>query len=315
MSRKKRARAHGEALPATARTSGPAAGASPGPEDTAAYPAVSKGGGGATESLGAAVPSRARQWLFRAVLVLVPFLALLLLELLLRAVGYGVPMTLTLRQDVGGEMRLQSNPHFTWLFFDPRVARLMPPFSLPVRNPAGTFRVFVLGSSAAQGDPEPAFGLARAARGAAARPVPRRRVRCRQRRGHRRQLAHGVRRRAGGGRPRAGPSRRLRGQQRGRRPVRRRHRAHVGRAGHPPRARLARRAAHAPRPARGGHRRRHRRPAGTTRGAGAVARHGDVPRAPGAPQRPRTRARLPQLRRRTSPTRWRWPRAGACRSC
>ena len=105
--------------------------------------------------------SSGRLWLFRAVLLFAPFAALLLLELLLRAIGYGVPMGLTLREDVGGEIRLQSNPHFTWLFFDPKAARLMPPFSLPVRKPAGTLRVFVLGSSAAQGDPEPSFGLAR----------------------------------------------------------------------------------------------------------------------------------------------------------
>jgi len=37
----------------------------------------------------------------------------------------------------------------------------MPPFSLAERKPAGSVRVFVLGSSAAQGDPEPGFGLAR----------------------------------------------------------------------------------------------------------------------------------------------------------
>jgi tetratricopeptide (TPR) repeat protein len=108
-----------------------------------------------------AEPSGARRWLFRAVLVLVPFLALLLLELLLRAIGYGVPMGLTLRQEVAGEPRRLSNPHFTWLFFDPAVARLMPPFSLSPSKPAATCRIFVLGSSAAQGDPEPSFGLAR----------------------------------------------------------------------------------------------------------------------------------------------------------
>jgi len=105
--------------------------------------------------------SRKREWLFRAALVLAPFLALLLLELVLGAVGYGVPMSLTLREEVAGEARLQSNPHFTWLFFDPAVARLMPPFSLAPRKAVGTCRVLVLGGSAAQGDPEPALGLAR----------------------------------------------------------------------------------------------------------------------------------------------------------
>jgi tetratricopeptide (TPR) repeat protein len=95
------------------------------------------------------------------VIVAFPFLFLLLLELLLRAAGYGVPMEFALRRDVEGEPRYLSNPRFTWLFFEPGVARIAPPFSLAVRKPAGTYRVFVLGSSAAQGDPEPGFGIAR----------------------------------------------------------------------------------------------------------------------------------------------------------
>jgi hypothetical protein len=70
-------------------------------------------------------------------------------------------MDFVLRQEVGGETRYLSNPRFTWLFFDPAVARVAPPFSLAVRKPPGAVRVFVLGSSAAQGDPEPAFGIAR----------------------------------------------------------------------------------------------------------------------------------------------------------
>jgi tetratricopeptide (TPR) repeat protein len=102
-----------------------------------------------------------RRVLFRAVLVIVPFLLLLTLELVLRLVGYGVPMDFTLRQEAEGQPRLLSNPRFTWLFFEPGVARIASPFSLPPTKPPGTYRVFVLGSSAAQGDPEPSFGIAR----------------------------------------------------------------------------------------------------------------------------------------------------------
>ena len=108
-----------------------------------------------------APPARGRRWLFRAVVFVFPWLLLLLVESLLRAIGYGVPMDFTLRQDVQGEPRYLGNPRFTWLFFDPAVARVPPPFSLAVRKPPNTVRVFVLGSSAAQGDPEPGFGLAR----------------------------------------------------------------------------------------------------------------------------------------------------------
>ena len=108
-----------------------------------------------------ATPSAGRRWLFRAILCLLPFGVLLLLELLLRGLGYGVATDFAVRQEVLGQPRILSNPRFTWLFFDPAVARVPPPFSLPLRKPPGAVRVFVLGSSAAQGDPEPAFGIAR----------------------------------------------------------------------------------------------------------------------------------------------------------
>jgi tetratricopeptide (TPR) repeat protein len=110
---------------------------------------------------GGAEATGRRRWLFRVILVLVPFLVLFTLELLLRVAGYGVAMDFVLRQDVEGEPRYLSNPRFTWLFFEPGVARIPPPFSLPLTKPSGTYRVFVLGDSAAQGDPEPAFGIAR----------------------------------------------------------------------------------------------------------------------------------------------------------
>lgn len=109
----------------------------------------------------AAPLSPARLWLFRAVLAALPFALLVLLELALRAFGYGVPAGFVLEQEVEGRPRLLSNPRFTWLFFDPAVARVPPPFSLAPRKPDGAVRVFVLGSSAALGDPEPSFGLAR----------------------------------------------------------------------------------------------------------------------------------------------------------
>jgi len=109
----------------------------------------------------AALPSARRRYVFRAVVLALPWLLLLAAELLLRALGVGAAMDFVLRQQVDGEPRLLSNPRFSWLFFEPALARAPSPFSLAERKPAGAVRVFVLGSSAAQGDPEPAFGLAR----------------------------------------------------------------------------------------------------------------------------------------------------------
>jgi tetratricopeptide (TPR) repeat protein len=90
-----------------------------------------------------------------------PWLLLLMLEASLRAIGYGHSMDLAVREVVDGDPRWVSNPYYTWLFFDPRVARLTAPFSLPVARGSREYRVFVYGGSAAQGDPEPGFGIAR----------------------------------------------------------------------------------------------------------------------------------------------------------
>lgn len=124
-------------------------------------PAPLAAGAAAASPVPARPPSPGRLWLFRTVLVALPFALLLLLELGLRVAGYGVPAGFVLEQEVDGRPRLLSNPRFTWLFFDPAVARVPPPFSLAPRKPEGAVRLFVLGSSAALGDPEPSFGLAR----------------------------------------------------------------------------------------------------------------------------------------------------------
>ena len=53
------------------------------------------------------------------------------------------------------------NPRFGWQFFPPALARAPHSFVMPARKEAGTVRIFVLGESAALGDPEPAFGFSR----------------------------------------------------------------------------------------------------------------------------------------------------------
>jgi len=106
--------------------------------------------------------STPRRWAFRIVGVFViPALALVLMEGGLRAVGFGRSMSLVERRTIDGERRILSNQDFMARFFDPRIARDILPFNLPAKKEDGTFRVFVLGGSAAQGDPEPAFGVAR----------------------------------------------------------------------------------------------------------------------------------------------------------
>ncbi len=101
-----------------------------------------------------------RLWLFRTLAVfLAPAVCLLLIEGVLRLVGYGNPSGFTIRAKVGDKEYIQSNPRFTRRFFPIRHAREPIPFSLSAKKEPGTCRIFVLGGSAALGDPQPAVGM------------------------------------------------------------------------------------------------------------------------------------------------------------
>ena len=61
----------------------------------------------------------------------------------------------------GARPTLIDNPKFGWRFFPPEVARAPRPLSLAAKKSPGVVRIFLLGESAAMGDPEPAYGFAR----------------------------------------------------------------------------------------------------------------------------------------------------------
>lgn len=93
--------------------------------------------------------------------VVVPALLLAAAEVSLRIAGVGHPTSLWVTQSVRGEQRAVDNLFFTWPWFGPRRARQPVPFALQHPKPDGRVRVFVLGASAAQGDPDPAFSMSR----------------------------------------------------------------------------------------------------------------------------------------------------------
>lgn len=95
------------------------------------------------------------------VAVLSPILVLLLLELALRMAGFGYPTSFFVPDPTGRTGIYVDNQYFGWRFFPRAAARSPQPLAVAVPKPAGTFRVLVLGESAAMGDPEPAYGLAR----------------------------------------------------------------------------------------------------------------------------------------------------------
>jgi tetratricopeptide (TPR) repeat protein len=93
--------------------------------------------------------------------LLVPGVLLGGTELALRVGGYGVPQSFTVRSQIGGTTRTLSNPYFFWKFSGPALARRCIPFVLSEEKEPGTCRIFVLGGSAARGDPAPSYSIAR----------------------------------------------------------------------------------------------------------------------------------------------------------
>ncbi len=112
-------------------------------------------------------PSRPLAWPLKLLLgctVALVLLALLLggLELGLRLGGYGhSPHFARTERAADGTAWLRENRWVTAPFFAPEIIRRPQPFRLPARKQPGTYRIFVLGSSAAMGDPEASFSLAR----------------------------------------------------------------------------------------------------------------------------------------------------------
>ena len=83
-------------------------------------------------------------------------------ELSLRWAGYGYSPHFARRQKLAtGETVWRDNRWCTAPFFTPALVRRPQPFRLEDHKPAGTYRIFVLGSSAAMGDPDASFSLSR----------------------------------------------------------------------------------------------------------------------------------------------------------
>lgn len=103
-----------------------------------------------------------RRWLFRLAAVALPFLLLGVMEVALRWFGYGYdPRFFRETQHADGEKFLINNDAFTFRFFPPELSRCPPAFKIKATKPATVCRIFVLGESAAMGDPQPSVGPAR----------------------------------------------------------------------------------------------------------------------------------------------------------
>ena len=104
------------------------------------------------------IPAR-RLWLFRIfAAVVIPLLVIGGLELGLRLSGYGYPTSFFVKTKIGGVDYYVPNDRFGYRFFPPALARTPAPQRMLVTKPAGTYRIFVFGESAAMGDPDSSFG-------------------------------------------------------------------------------------------------------------------------------------------------------------
>jgi len=103
-----------------------------------------------------------RLWLFRIIAItVIPALLLLLTELGLRIAGYGYPAGAIIKCQVKGEDAYCENAKFAWQFFPKIIAREFYPFTFAADKSDNTYRIFVLGASAAQGAPAGEYSFGR----------------------------------------------------------------------------------------------------------------------------------------------------------
>lgn len=103
-----------------------------------------------------------RLWAFRfGTAIVLPLLVLVAMEAALFLVGYGHSAKFAVPCRVSDRDAYCDNDRFTWQFFPAGAFRLPLSFAFPAEKPAGTFRIFVIGESAAQGDPDPSFSFSR----------------------------------------------------------------------------------------------------------------------------------------------------------
>ena len=101
-------------------------------------------------------------WLFRIIAItVIPAFLFLILDIGLRIAGYGYPTSIAIKCKADGVDSYCSNIRFSWRFFPAEIARTMEPFAFPVKKHENTYRIFVMGASAAAGTPDGAYSFGR----------------------------------------------------------------------------------------------------------------------------------------------------------
>jgi tetratricopeptide (TPR) repeat protein len=82
-------------------------------------------------------------------------------EGILRLAGVGHSTSFFVRREIHGRSVWADNAWFGLSYFPAALARSPSPVVMPVAKPAGVYRIFLFGESAALGDPRPAYGVGR----------------------------------------------------------------------------------------------------------------------------------------------------------
>ncbi|MGA9641871.1 MAG: hypothetical protein WBQ72_10775 [Terriglobales bacterium] len=93
--------------------------------------------------------------------LLAPVVVLVVIELALRLGGVGFPTDVTVPCTLAGKSASCYNLFFPAPFFPPGMIKAPQAYAIPAVKAQGTYRIFVLGESAAMGDPDPAYAFSR----------------------------------------------------------------------------------------------------------------------------------------------------------
>jgi tetratricopeptide (TPR) repeat protein len=104
-------------------------------------------------------PTGWRRVAFPLAALLLPVVCAGAVELALRAAAVGHSTDFLIRSPLADHYT--TNPRYGWRFFPPALARTPLVAAVPASKDPQTYRLFVLGESAAMGIPEPAFGFSR----------------------------------------------------------------------------------------------------------------------------------------------------------
>jgi len=106
--------------------------------------------------------SKKKIWVFRLIaFIIIPLFLLTTLELSLRIVGYGHKTPAIIKSNINGRQVCHYNLEFGWRFLPRLLSRDFSSFAFDPEKPPQTYRIFVMGASAAAGIPDPMYNFGR----------------------------------------------------------------------------------------------------------------------------------------------------------